>query len=130
MRILLIEDEPRIRAFIARGLGAEGFVAVDEIDDGRLGLDRALSEDYELVILDLAVPSLDGLAVLGALSRRRPQLPVLVLSAYSDRRTKREALSLGACSFLQKPFALAELLARVRAQQRRGMHDAVEASAG
>ena len=60
MGILLIEDEPRIRAFIARGLGAEGFT-VDETDDGRVGLRRALDEQYDLVILDLGLPSLDGL---------------------------------------------------------------------
>ena len=118
MRILLIEDEPRIRAFIACGLGAEGFT-VDERDDGQAGLRRALDEQYELVILDLGLPSMDGLSVLRALSRERPQVPALILSARSDPRTRRTAFSLGACDYLEKPFALDELLARVRLQVRR-----------
>src|SRR5438105_5093471 len=87
MRILLIEDEPRIRAFLARGLGAEGF-NVDETDDGQIGLRRALDEQYSLVILDLILPSMDGLSVLRELSRLRPELPVLILSGRSDLRTK------------------------------------------
>jgi DNA-binding response OmpR family regulator len=128
MRILLIEDEPRIRAFIARGLGAEGFT-VDETDDGQFGLSRALEPEYTLVILDLTLPSMDGLAVLRALSGRRPQLPVLVLSACSDRRTKLEALSLGASGYLQKPFAFGELLARVRNEQQRATQTACAAGA-
>jgi two-component system copper resistance phosphate regulon response regulator CusR len=99
MWILLIEDEPRIRAFIARGLGAEG-LSVDERDDGRLGLRRALEKQYDLVILDLGLPSMDGLSVLEALSRERPELPVLVLSARSDLRTRLAAFSLGACDYL------------------------------
>jgi DNA-binding response OmpR family regulator len=128
MRILLIEDEPRIRAFITRGLGAEGFT-VDETDDGQSGLRRALEPEYTLVILDLTLPSMDGLAVLRALSGRRPQLPVLVLSARSDRRTRLEALSLGASGYLQKPFAFGELLARVRHEQQRATQTACAAGA-
>lgn len=127
MRILLIEDEPRIRAFVVRGLGAEGFT-VDETDDGQVGLRRALDEPYSLVILDLRLPSMDGLSVLRALSRQRPQLPVLVLSARSDLRTRLAAFSLGACDYLEKPFAFDELLARVRKQLPRGTETAFEAS--
>jgi two-component system, OmpR family, copper resistance phosphate regulon response regulator CusR len=125
MRILLIEDEPRIRAFIARGLGAEGFT-VDESDDGQVGLRRALDEQYSLVILDLILPSMDGLNVLRALSRLRPQVPVLILSARSDLETKLTSFSLGACDYLEKPFAFDELLARVRLQLRRGAETALE----
>jgi two-component system copper resistance phosphate regulon response regulator CusR len=127
MRILLIDDEPRIRAFIARGLGAEGFT-VDETDDGQVGLRRALDEQYSLVILDLILPSMDGLSVLRALSRERPQVPVLILSARSDLRTKLAAFSLGACDYLEKPFAFDELLARVRTQLRRGVETGFETS--
>ena len=127
MRILLIEDEPRIRAFMACGLGAEGFT-VDESDDGQAGLRRALEEQYDLVILDLGLPSMDGLSVLRALSRERPQLPVLILSARSDLRTKLAAFSLGACDYLEKPFAFDELLARVRTQLRRGADTGFETS--
>ncbi len=125
MRILLIEDESRIRAFIARGLGAEGFT-VDEADDGQVGLRCALDEQYSLVILDLILPSMDGLSVLRGLSRQRPQIPVLILSARSDLRTKLAAFSLGACDYLEKPFAFDELLARVRLQLRRGAESALE----
>jgi DNA-binding response OmpR family regulator len=127
MRILLIEDEPRIRAFIIRGLGAEGFT-VDETGDGQVGLRRALDEQYGLVILDLILPSMDGLSVLRALSRLRPQVPVLILSARSDLRTKLAGFSLGACDYLEKPFAFDELLARVRAQLQRGAKAALEAN--
>jgi DNA-binding response OmpR family regulator len=127
MRILLIEDELRIRAFITRGLGAEGFT-VDETDDGQVGLRRALDEQYSLVILDLILPSMDGLSVLRALSSERPQVPVLILSARSDLRTKLAAFSLGACDYLEKPFAFDELLARVRTQLRRGAETGFETS--
>jgi len=127
MWILLIEDEPRIRAFIARGLGAEGFT-VDERDDGQLGLRRALEVEYDLVVLDLHLPSLDGLSVLRVLSRQRPQLPVLILSGRSDLRTRLAAFSLGACDYLEKPFAFDELVARVRRHARRRAEPALQRS--
>ena len=128
MWILLIEDEPRIRAFIARGLGAEGFT-VDERDDGQLGLRRALEVEYDLVVLDLQLPALDGLSVLRVLSRQRPQLPVLILSGRSDLRTRLAAFSLGACDYLEKPFAFDELVARVRRHARRGAATTLHRSA-
>jgi len=128
MWILLIEDETRIRAFIARGLGAEGFT-VDERDDGELGLRRALDEQYDLVILDLGLPAMDGLSVLEALRRERPQLPVLILSARSDLKTRLAAFSLGACDFLEKPFAFDDLLARIRRHARRGAEAPLQRSA-
>jgi two-component system copper resistance phosphate regulon response regulator CusR len=128
MGILLIEDEPRIRAFIKRGLGAEGFT-VDETHDGRAGLNRALSEQYDLVILDLALPSMDGLTVLEALSSRRPKVPVLILSASSDLRNRAAAFSRGASDYLEKPFAFDDLLARVRTHLRRGAQTAFDMSA-
>jgi two-component system copper resistance phosphate regulon response regulator CusR len=127
MWILLIEDEPRIRAFIARGLGAEGFT-VDERDDGQLGLRRALEAEYDLVVLDLDLPSLDGLSVLRVLSRQRPELPVLILSGRSDLRTRLAAFSLGVCDCLEKPFAFDELVARVRKHARRRAAPALEGS--
>jgi DNA-binding response OmpR family regulator len=127
MRILLIEDEPRIRAFMARGLGAEGYT-VDSRDDGRVGLRRALDEPYDLVILDLILPSMDGLSVLRALRVQRPELPVLIVSARSDLRTRLAGFSLGACDYLGKPFAFDELLARVRMALRRGAQTASEAN--
>jgi DNA-binding response OmpR family regulator len=119
MRILVIEDEPRILAFLARGLEAEGF-AVDGADNGRKGLERALAERYDLVLLDLLLPGLDGLGVLRELQRQCPNLPVLIVSARSDLQTKLRGFGLGACDYVSKPFSLDELLARVRAQLRRG----------
>jgi two-component system copper resistance phosphate regulon response regulator CusR len=118
VRVLLIEDEPRIRAFLARGLAAEGLL-VDETVDGRAGLHRALEEKYDLVILDLLLPALDGLSVLRALHEFRPELPVLVLSARSDLPTKLRGFELGATDYLPKPFSFEELLARVRVQLKR-----------
>ena len=128
MWVLLIEDEPRIRAFIAQGLGAEGFT-VDERDDGQLGLRRALDEEYDLVILDLGLPSMDGLSVLEGLKRERPEVPVLILSARSDMRTRLAAFSLGACDYLEKPFAFDDLLARVRRHALRVAETALQRSA-
>jgi len=118
VRVLVIEDEPRIRAFLARGLAAEGLL-VDESVDGRSGLFRALEEKYDLVILDLLLPELDGLSVLHALHDNRPELPVLILSARSDLPTKLRGFELGANDYLPKPFSFEELLARVRVQLRR-----------
>jgi two-component system copper resistance phosphate regulon response regulator CusR len=119
MRILVIEDEPRIRAFLTRGLSAEGF-HVEGSDDGESGLERALRESYDLVILDLLLPGLDGLAVLTKLHESRPALPVLVLSARSDLPTKLRGFELGARDYLAKPFSLEELLARVRVHLQHG----------
>ena len=116
--MLVIEDEARIRAFLARGLSAEGLL-VDESVDGRTGLSRALGDAYDLVILDLLLPELDGLTVLHALHENAPELPVLVLSARSDLATKLRGFELGASDYLPKPFSLEELLARVRVQLKR-----------
>jgi len=118
MRILVIEDEPRILAFVARGLAAEGF-AVDGAADGAGGLRCAVKGAYDLVVLDLLLPRLDGLAVLRELQQRRPELPVVIVSARADLATKLRGFDLGACDYVPKPFSFDELLARVRAQLRR-----------
>ena len=117
LRILVIEDESRIRSFLARALEAEGF-AVDGADTGTDGLERALRGTYDLVILDLLLPRLDGLSVLAELHRQSPDLPVVIVSARSDLPTKLRGFNLGANDYLAKPFALDELLARVRVQLR------------
>jgi DNA-binding response OmpR family regulator len=119
MRILVIEDEARILAFLARGLEAEGY-AVSAAHDGREGLRLALAGSFDLVVLDLLLPAVDGLAVLRRIAAERPELPVLILSARSDLKTKLLGFDLGASDYVAKPFALDELLARVRAQLRRG----------
>jgi len=119
MRILVIEDEPRILSFLERGLEAEGF-SVDGADDGKAGIARAVQGSYDLVILDLLLPKLDGFAVLRQLQHRLPELPVVIVSARSELETKLQGFDLGACDYLSKPFSFDELLARVRAQLRRG----------
>jgi two-component system copper resistance phosphate regulon response regulator CusR len=119
MRILVIEDEPRILGFLKVGLEAEGF-AVDGAEDGDSGLALALAETYELVVLDLQLPHLDGLQLLEQLHRKRPELPVLILSARNDLPTKLRSFQLGANDYLSKPFSFDELVARVRVQLRNG----------
>jgi two-component system copper resistance phosphate regulon response regulator CusR len=119
VRILVIEDEPRIRAFLGRALEGEGF-AVDGAEDGLTGLARAIDGSYDLVLLDLLLPRVDGLTVLRELTRRCPDLPVVVVSARSDLSTKLRGFRLGARDYLAKPFAFDELLARVHVHLRRG----------
>jgi DNA-binding response OmpR family regulator len=119
MRILVIEDEVRILSFLTRGLEAEGY-AVAAAHDGREGLRLALGSSWDLVVLDLLLPALDGLSVLRRIHAERPELPVVILSARADLNTKLRGFDLGASDYVPKPFALDELLARVRAQLRRG----------
>ena len=117
MRILVIEDEARIQAFLSRGLEAEGYT-VAAVGDGRHGLALAAEGSWDLVVLDLLLPGLSGLQVLQELQRSRPRLPVLILSARTDMRTKLKGFELGAADYMPKPFSLDELLARVRVQLR------------
>jgi len=118
MRILLIEDETRIQAFVRRGLEAEGYGVVTA-DDGPDGLSLARAGEWDLVVLDLLLPGMNGLRVLQELHREQPQLPVVILSARGDLRTKLKGFELGATDYVSKPFALDELLARIRVQLRR-----------
>ncbi len=118
MRILVIEDEARILAFVARGLEAEGFSVVGATD-GEEGLRIANDLPCDLVLLDLLLPRLDGLSVLGELERTRPELPVVILTARNDMGTKLQGFGLGACDYLTKPFSFDELLARIRVHLRR-----------
>jgi DNA-binding response OmpR family regulator len=116
-RVLVVDDEPRIAGFVSRALSAEGF-QVDAAPDGVRGLELARSGRYELVVLDLLLPGRDGVSVLRDLMESRPDQRVLVLSALMDVENKVECLELGASDYLPKPFALAELVARVRARLR------------
>ncbi len=124
-RILVIEDEASISGFVCRALGASGFLA-EVACDGADGIRRACERDYDLVILDLVMPGLDGRAVLSQLHRHRPDLAVLVLSCLDDVSTKVACLELGAQDYLTKPFSLAELLARVRVRVRGDGHPRTE----
>ena len=116
-QILVIDDEPKIVSFVSRALAGDGF-AVDSAADGVRGLALVARERYDLVVLDLLLPGLDGVGVLHKLKSRRPQQQVIVLSAVSEVEAKVRCLDLGAADYLTKPFALAELLARVRSRLR------------
>jgi DNA-binding response OmpR family regulator len=124
MRVLVIEDEPRLLAFVRDALEAEG-LNVDAAGDGTTGLEAALTGAHDLVVLDLMLPGLGGLAVLERLRDAHPSLPVLVLSARSELDVKVRGFELGATDYVTKPFALDEFMARVRVQLRRGRPDAV-----
>jgi two-component system, OmpR family, copper resistance phosphate regulon response regulator CusR len=118
MRILVIEDEPRILGFLARGLEGEGF-SVDCAQSGAEALRRALRNTYDLVLLDLLLPGLDGLSVLREVNRTKPELPVVIVSARTDLPTKLRGFGLGAADYVSKPFSFDELLARIRVQLRK-----------
>jgi len=115
--ILLVDDEPRIRDFITRALRTAGYT-VDTAANGGEGLRMALARGYDLVILDLIMPDIDGRHILTQLTAGRREQPVLVLSCLADVNTKVNCLELGAQDYLTKPFSLAELLARVRVRVR------------
>ncbi len=116
-RVLVVDDEPRIVNFVSRALSAQGF-GVDGAYDGLRALQLARSGRYELVVLDLLLPGLDGESVLRGIIEARPEQRVLVLSALADVESKVRCLELGASDYVAKPFALAELVARVRARIR------------
>jgi DNA-binding response OmpR family regulator len=117
MRILVIEDEGRIQAFLARGLEAEGYTVV-AADDGREGLALATEARWDLIVLDLLLPNLNGLQVLREVHRTKPELPIVILSARADVQTKLRGFELGATDYVSKPFSLDELLARIRVRLR------------
>lgn len=116
--VLVVDDEPGIRRFVSRALRAEG-LEVQTAETGEDGLRNALSGSFDLVILDLLMPGLDGVHVLDSLLRQKPDQAVLVLSCLTDTGSKVRCLNMGAADFLDKPFALEELLARVKVRLRR-----------
>jgi heavy metal response regulator len=118
MRILVVEDEPGIANFIRQGLTEAGH-AVDLAWDGREGLDYALAADYDVLVLDIMLPQMDGLALLSELRRRGNKTPTLMLTARDTVDDRVKGLDAGADDYLVKPFAFPELLARVRALLRR-----------
>jgi len=119
MRILVVEDEKKVASFIKRGLEAANY-SVEVEYDGEAGLSRLLKGDYDLVILDVMLPKLDGLSLMKQFRQRQVNTPVLLLTARVTVADRVMGLDLGADDYLTKPFAFEELLARVRVLLRRG----------
>src|SRR5579862_2035748 len=119
MRILVVEDEQKTSAYLNKGLSESGFI-VDIASDGVDGLHLATNHAYDLIILDIMLPKLDGWSILVEIRRTMPDARVLLLTARDDTEDKVKGLELGADDYLVKPFAFSELLARIRTLLRRG----------
>jgi len=118
MRLLLVEDDIKIASFIQKGLKAAGY-AVDHAKDGEEGLDLALTEPYDVAIVDIMLPKLDGLSLISELRMEKIGTPVIILSAKDSVDDRIRGLETGSDDYLTKPFAFSELLARVQALIRR-----------
>lgn len=118
MRILLVEDDEKIASFVVKGLKQAGF-AVDHRKDGQDGLHMVVSEPYDAAIIDIMLPSLDGLQIIEEMRRRKVAIPVIILSAKRSVEDRIKGLQTGGDDYLTKPFSFAELLARVQALIRR-----------
>jgi two-component system, OmpR family, response regulator len=118
MRILLVEDDQVISSFVTKGLRQAGF-SVDHAADGEDGLHLALTGTWDVVIVDLMLPKLDGLSLITELRCRKPAIPVMILSAKRSVDDRVKGLQTGSDDYLTKPFAFSELLARVQALVRR-----------
>lgn len=119
MRILVVEDEPRIAGVVVKGLREQGY-AVDLASDGEEGLDKAFINAYEVVVLDILLPKLDGISICRELRKLGSKTPILMLTAKDAVEDRVAGLESGADDYLSKPFDFKELLARVRALCRRG----------
>jgi two-component system OmpR family response regulator len=118
MRLLLIEDDIKIALFVKAGLKEAGF-AVDHATTGPEGLHMALTEPYDLAVIDIMLPQLDGLTIIGEMRNKKISTPVLILSAKRSVDERVEGLKIGGDDYLTKPFAFSELLARIQALIRR-----------
>jgi len=118
MKVLIVEDEKKVASFLRKGLESEGF-AVETAADGAAGLVKLSDNTYDIIILDLMLPKLDGLSLLKQLRQLEVITPVLILTAKGKLEDRIEGLNLGADDYLVKPFAFGELLARLRAILRR-----------
>lgn len=118
MKVLLVEDEKKVASFIRKGLEEE-YYTVDTAFDGRQGRELALSQEYDLIILDVMLPFINGIMLLEEIRSNRISTPVLLLTARQSVENKVEGLDAGADDYLTKPFAFEELLARIRALLRR-----------
>jgi two-component system OmpR family response regulator len=118
MRLLVVEDDAKTASFILKGL-KEGGYAVDHATDGESGLHMALNEPYDAAVIDVMLPKIDGLTLIGELRRKKNKLPVIILSARGSTGDRVKGLETGSDDYLTKPFAFSELLARVQALLRR-----------
>jgi len=118
MRILVVEDEKKVAAFIKKGLEEEYFT-VDTAYNGKEGLEFATKEEYDLILLDIMIPFIDGLTLTKELRKRKITTPILLLTVKDSTQAKVEGLDAGADDYLTKPFAFEELTARIRALLRR-----------
>ncbi len=121
MRIVLIEDDQIIADFIQKGMKEAGYT-IDHFDDGFMGLHAALTNNYDVGILDLMLPQLDGLSILDQLRQEKKDLPIIILSAKRSVDDRIKGLRHGGDDYLVKPFSFSELLARVDALLRRAQH--------
>jgi two-component system, OmpR family, response regulator len=124
VRILVVEDDPKIASFVTKGFKAEGF-AVDHASDGREGLHLAMTEPYDAAVIDVMLPKLDGFSLIQRIRREHIRTPVIILSARGSIDDRIRGLQIGSDDYLTKPFAFSELLARVQALIRRNT-DSVE----
>jgi heavy metal response regulator len=122
MRILVVEDEKKVASFIQRGLEGEGFT-VDVAADGESGVELGTQNSYDLILMDIMLPKMDGLEAIKALRKKNVATPVLCLTAKDAVEDIVAGLDSGSDDYLTKPFAFAELLARVRALVRRGTQE-------
>jgi heavy metal response regulator len=118
MRVLIVEDDGKIADFVRKGLEQAGF-AVDHAENGEDGLHLALSEPYDVAVIDIMLPKMDGLELIAELRRHKKDLPVIILSAKRAVADRVRGLQIGSDDYLVKPFAFSELLARVQALIRR-----------
>ncbi len=118
MKVLLVEDDTDIASFVTKGLNESGF-ATDHAADGIQGLDLALGENYDAIIVDIMLPRLDGLSLIREIRKADTRIPIIILSAKRSVDDKVKGLMTGSDDYLTKPFAFAELLARIQAAMRR-----------
>ena len=125
LRVLIVDDEPAILRFLRTGLSAQGF-AVSEVGTGQAAMHAIGEQAADVVVLDLGLPDMDGLQVIGRVRDAGSVMPIIVLSSRDDEVSKVAALDLGADDFVTKPFSIDELFARIRAAQRHRLQQAGE----